>query len=195
MSPIILKHSHSHSFGYTDKDGIGREVTVIRGQDIEPLDIPIARLTKLMSEYVVSFDGTSRRPRYEYVETETEQEAGTYTSGVVTAQLAARQMKKADPSEEKPDFAALQAAAERAEAAQAAMDLDMKERAEADAAAREQAEAEAAEQAERAAAAEAKLVELEASLREKEKADKAAADAPKTNTPTPRAAKGGKANK
>lgn len=171
--PIILENSHSHSFTFTDENGVRKDVHVTRGQDIEQLGIPLKQLTKILAEYVVTFDGSSERPRYKHVD-EMPEETGTYSSGPVTQALVTRAAQKADPnapvvSPEERLAAQRKAEAEMAAEAQAQFDeAAMLQQAENERVAREAAEAQ-----ERADAAEAKMAEMTAKL---EAAEKAAAE-------------------
>ena len=174
--PIILENSHSHSFSFVDEDGVTRNVEVARGQDIEPLNIPRKTLSKLMSEFVVGFDGNSERPRYKYVE-DLPEEQGSYSTGPISQALVTKSFRKSDEVDDgnrltPEELTALQRKAEaemKAEAeAQLGEETQLKA-AEAERVAREKAEGEA-----RIAAAEARTAELEAQLKAAQDAAKPA---------------------
>ena len=176
--PIILQNSNTHAFSYEDSDGVRHEVTVKRGQDIEPHNIPAKRLARLLSEQVV-VGGESRRPRY-VVKEQADLPTRSYTEGVTStakreAQIARKQTVAA-PSENPmtvEEQTALLRAAELAEAAE--QQDDLREAAELAQASAEQAALEAAGQKARAEAAEAELAKLRANAATVQASEKAPA--------------------
>ena len=115
--PIILKHGHAHQFDYVDDAGNTHSVSIQRGQDIEPLNLPPRLLAKLMAETVISWNGETPLPRYAYEASV--HDGPSYTSGSVSTQTQARQLNE-QPGTPKKQYTADELAKIQAEAEEAA---------------------------------------------------------------------------
>lgn len=149
--PIILTHSFSHSFAYTDANGDVHEVNVTKGQDIEPFNIPPEKLATLMSELVVTPEGY-RFPRYTRVAAGAVERQPTYSTGAATKRKLEEALSRPEPGQKQYSDAELQAMILQAAEEEAAANAEIeRETQEATAAALEQAARESKERAEREA--------------------------------------------